>query len=232
MSEITPAQPSAQRIGEIREGVRQQFPRAERVLKRTDPQPSSRQVINVAGELYRQQQEMIAKGDIDPMTGLLSDQGFNRRIKEEIARAQRNGDQIALLFFDMNGLKTTNDELGHAVGDARIKTAADILSNSFRPTDIVARKGEKADEFLVAIPVKDMDTVKDRYAQVNNVTQAVNQNWEGYPITLPAGVVRLDPNDIEGSIARADEAMYKAKEVSKITGQNALQFQTDLIPAA
>lgn len=232
MSESTPTHPSAQKIGEIRSGIESQSDRAKRVLSRTDANPSKRQIINVAGDLYRLQRELEAEGEIDPMTGILNEKGFDRRIREEIARAERNGDQIALMFLDMNGLKQTNDELGHDIGDERIKVVADILANSFRPTDIVARKGAKADEFLVAIPVKDMETVKDRYAQVAQITNAVNENWEGYPITLPAGVVRLDPTNIPGSIASADKAMYEAKAVSKMSGQNALQFQDNLAPAA
>lgn len=229
MPEHTSNHPISEIVGEIRQGINSQIPRAERILKRTESNPPRRQIINVAGDLYRQRRELEAQGEIDSKTGLLNEKGFHSVIQREIARAKRSGEKIVLMFLDLNDLKKVNDELGHEIGDERLKAAADILSASFRPTDIIARMGEKADEFLVALPVADLDLIKDRYAEINKNINAANQNWEGYPIHLPAGAVELDFNDIEGSVTRADHAMYVAKEKSKEIGQNVINVERELV---
>ncbi|MEK9176414.1 MAG: GGDEF domain-containing protein [Patescibacteria group bacterium] len=182
---------------------------------------SQRQLAKTREELLTEQQGR----DIDPMTGILTQKGFDRRIKEEIARAKRTGDKVALMFFDLNGLKKVNDDLGHDVGDERIKAAANILTTSVRPTDVVARKGERADEFLVALPLKNMSSLRERYAEIHATIQAANQNWEGYPITFPAGAVEMDLEDVEGSIRAADHAMYQAKERSKEIGKDVIYVE-------
>jgi len=170
--------------------------------------------------------------EIDSLTGLLNAKGFNKAIGKEIARAERTGDEIALVFFDINGLKLVNDTLGHEIGNERIKTAADILSVSFRPTDIVARLGDKADEFVAALPMRDVRTIEERYSEVNMNARAASENWEGYPILLPAGAVKLDKSDIAGSITRADHAMYKAKELSRDIGENVIRYEPETVPVA
>lgn len=222
MPELKIEHPSAARIGEIREGIKTQIPRAERVLKRTNPNPNRRDLINVAGELYKQQKEAEAAGEIDPKTGLLNDKGFFRRVKEELEKAKRTGNKVAIVFFDLNKLKTVNDELGHDVGDEYIRTGADILSASFRPGDIISRRGEKADEFMVALQVSDMKQIPSLYGRVNEVVAFANQNWEGYPILFPAGAVDIKNEDIDDAIRRADHAMYRAKNRSKEINRNVL----------
>jgi diguanylate cyclase (GGDEF)-like protein len=188
---------------------------------------ATRKELGMAQEAARIAEEST---DIDPLTGLLNTKGFNKAIGREIARSERTGDEIALVFFDLNGLKLVNDTLGHDVGNERIREAAGILSASFRPTDIIARLGDKADEFIAALPMKDVRTIEARYGEVNKNARAANFNWEGYPILLPAGAVKLDKNDVPGSIARADHAMYKAKELSRDLGQNVIRYEPEMTP--
>lgn len=215
-------QPTAQKIGEIREGIEQYVPLAERVIKRTNPEPPKREVINVAGELYRKQKEMEAQQEIDPLTGLLNDKGFDRRMDEKVAEAKRSGRKLAVVFFDLNRLKKVNDELGHDVGDEYIKTGADILSSSFRPGDVISRRGAKADEFMVGLEIDDMEQVKALYARINEAVGEANQNWEGYPILFPAGAVEVQNGNVNGAIREADQAMYAAKDESREIGKNVL----------
>lgn len=224
MSEQTSNHPTAERIAELRKGIKNQIPRAERVLRRTDQNPPKRQIMNVAGDLFRQQEELKKEGEIDEMTGLLNRKGFMNALNREISRSKRTKGKIALILLDMNGLKTVNDELGHATGDERIKTAADILSASFRPTDIVARMGDKADEFLVAIPLENVSQLEERYSEINKTIRVANENWPDYPFLMPAGGTELDFNNIDSSIKRADEAMYIAKERSREIGQNVINI--------
>lgn len=203
----------------------EQTPELTDLHKRIPPKPLTRRFIKK--ELKQTKEAAL----IDPLTGLLNEKGFERKVIEEISRARREGHKIALLFLDLNGLKVINDELGHTVGDEFIKAGADILTSSFRPTDIISRKGEKSDEFLIAVPITQMDQVKDFYSRVETNTNGANQNWEGYPIIIPAGAVELDFNDIPGSIARADHGMYIAKEKSRDIRKNVLHMESSMTAA-
>ena len=164
-----------------------------------------------------------AQSEIDPLTGLLNQNGFLERLNLEVERAKRSENKIALFFFDLNGLKKINDELGHAIGDEYIKMGADILRNSFRPTDLIARRGDKADEFVVAVPIENKDAIKPLYQRVEELTIEANQNWLGYEIVFPAGATLLNFNDIQKSLEIADQVMYQAKEQSRISGHGELQ---------
>jgi diguanylate cyclase (GGDEF)-like protein len=164
------------------------------------------------------------ESEIDPLTGLLNQKGFMNRLNLEIERAKRSDNKIALIFFDLNRLKKVNDELGHPVGDEYLKIVAQILLNSFRPTDLVARQGDKADEFLVAVPIENIDQAIGMHQRVVEIISEANQNWPGYEIVLPAGIQFLDFNNIQKSKTEADHAMYQAKERSRVTNQSELQI--------
>ena len=76
---------------------------------------------------------------------------YNRTFfEEEMHRfAKQRDPQISLLMCDVDGLKIVNDSFGHVAGDEILKTVADILRASFRPSDIIARIG--GDEFVVLL---------------------------------------------------------------------------------
>lgn len=168
--------------------------------------------------------EALERELIDPLTGLLSVKGFDKRLVEEISRAKRENKQMAVLVLDLNGLKEINDTLGHEVGDQRIIAVANVLTSSFRPTDLVARRGNKADEFLVALEVDNLDQVKEWYQRVAGNSKQLSENWEGIPMILPAGASLLNFSNINGSISAADTAMYEAKQASKLSNQNTISL--------
>lgn len=161
---------------------------------------------------------------IDHKTGLLNDRGFRMRLQQEINRAARNHTKIAILYFDANGLGMVNNNLGHEIGDIFIEKIAETLQGSFRPTDLLARMGEQADEFVVAMPVKNRKQVKEAYARVNEHLTNLRSDWQEYAPVLPGGTTELDFNDINGSLRIAEKAMYEAKSRSKDQGMNILIF--------
>jgi diguanylate cyclase (GGDEF)-like protein len=198
-------------------GLRSFIERAKEIQSKRNQGPKDA-VLRTA--LERSQQE----SEIDPLTGAFTQKGFDKRLELEKERAIREGNKIAIVFFDLNGLKRVNDELGHDVGDEYIKIGYQILVNSFRPTDLIARRGNKADEFIVAVPLKEMDIVKDLHERVDQAVNAVNQNWLGFEIVFPAGAHQLDFENTQESISLADHAMYQAKSESKITNGNVLNI--------
>ena len=93
--------------------------------------------------------EALTLADADPLTGLLNHRAFVRELTRTIAFVKRYGGAATLLYFDIDGFKAVNDRLGHAAGDAALRTVADRLTSNVRTTDLVGRLG--GDEFAVIL---------------------------------------------------------------------------------
>lgn len=89
----------------------------------------------------------ITSNQVDPVTLLPSRLGFNRRLIEEIERAQRSEHGLAVVMIDIDHFKTINDRFGHSAGDTALRSVGSILRKSIRSYDFVARFG--GDEFAV-----------------------------------------------------------------------------------
>ena len=85
----------------------------------------------------------------DVLTGLPNRAMFEEHLELAVARARRQGSAVAVLFTDLDGFKTVNDELGHAAGDEMLMEIAARMAHATRDTDLVARFG--GDEFLVLL---------------------------------------------------------------------------------
>lgn len=96
-------------------------------------------------------QSQLKKGAIrDPLTDLYNRRHFAERMKEEIARAEREKHLLVVLLCDLDRFKLVNDVHGHQVGDAVLKTTAESIQDSTRGTDLVFRWG--GDEIAVVLP--------------------------------------------------------------------------------
>jgi diguanylate cyclase (GGDEF)-like protein/PAS domain S-box-containing protein len=85
----------------------------------------------------------------DSLTGLPNRAMFEEHLALALARSQRNGSSVAVIFMDLDGFKDVNDELGHAAGDDLLRVVAHRLREGTRTTDLLARLG--GDEFLVLL---------------------------------------------------------------------------------
>ena len=91
--------------------------------------------------LVDQQETMIRLANYDSLTGLPNRQFVLDNLRLELARARRHDDDLALLFFDLDGFKGINDSLGHETGDLILIEVADRVSTLLRDGDLVARLG-------------------------------------------------------------------------------------------
>ncbi|HET8615127.1 MAG TPA: GGDEF domain-containing protein [Actinomycetales bacterium] len=88
---------------------------------------------------------------LDPLTGCLNRAGFEARFGQELARAARSGERLALVLVDLDNFKETNDTYGHAAGDELLTWTAQTLLDGVRGHDLVGRLG--GDEFGVVLTV-------------------------------------------------------------------------------
>lgn len=152
---------------------------------------------------------------VDPLTGLLNRGGIDARLREELARARRHREPVALVAIDIDGFKSVNDALGHPAGDAVLKGLAAIFQRSVRPGDLCARFG--GDEFAIVMPGSDA-AAACRVA--NRIRLRVRDSWPdpvsprpaGLRISASFGVVVSGPDTTPASLVeRADRALYEAK---------------------
>ena len=105
----------------------------------------------------------------DALTGLLNHGAMQVRVREEIARAARDGQPLCCVLIDLDDFKRVNDELGHPAGDALLRRVADALRAEVRPYDQVARYG--GDEFVLVLPGTDeSDGARGRRARARRAS--------------------------------------------------------------
>ncbi len=98
----------------------------------------------------RQMAEELRKlADVDPLTEVNNRRGFVLAARAQLARVQQEGRGAALLFVDLDGLKSINDTHGHAIGDQAIRRIASLLKASVHGPDVVGRVG--GDEFCALL---------------------------------------------------------------------------------
>ena len=150
----------------------------------------------------------------DELTGLYNQRGFLALAAQQLRAARRTGQIFSLLYADMDGLKQINDTYGHQEGSQALKQLAEILSRSFRSSDIVARLG--GDEFAILMADTTPSSVEISLARLEAHLLDYNvREFHNYQLSLSVGAVSANPAD-EPSIAelliKADQRMYENKK--------------------
>ncbi len=137
----------------------------------------------------------------DPLTGLANQRTFARILELELARAARQGSEISIVLFDVDGLTDINARAGHETGDDILRSVASVLAESIRLVDSVARFG--GDEFVVLAPGSAGSTVARRVLDGVAALAPIGDTV----ISVSAGVARF-PSDG----ANADELLSAAQD--------------------
>jgi diguanylate cyclase (GGDEF)-like protein/PAS domain S-box-containing protein len=160
----------------------------------------------------------------DVLTGLPNRAMFEEHLELAVARARRQGSAVAVLFTDLDGFKSVNDELGHAAGDEMLVEIAARMRRATRDTDLVARFG--GDEFLVLLADLDavpgaaelvVRTVAERIAtQVGRPYRLCGRAIES-SISVGACLFPHEASDGDNLMRLADAAMYEQKHPGRAT---------------
>jgi len=169
--------------------------------------------FRVIDDIVRAEEVLDRRARYDALTGLLNRQEVFERLEAE---GRRTGQEIAVMFCDVDRLKEINDTHGHAAGDEVLRAVADRARAVLRGDDIVGRIG--GDEFFVVL--RGVHGIEEARAKGEDVRRVVAESValaEGtYSPSVSIGVTLARPDEaIDCLIARADDAMYEAKNAGR-----------------
>lgn len=150
----------------------------------------------------------------DEMTRLYNHRYFQQRLDEELQRADRYENHVALIILDVDHFKKFNDMYGHPEGDRALKTVARLIEKSVREIDIPARYG--GEEFVIICPEKTGEGSLTPAERIRNAVENYDFriNGKSVPITVSLGVACY-PDQARSKkdlIQKADSALYYSKE--------------------
>lgn len=136
---------------------------------------------------------------------------FNRSFySDELARLERKRQQVTVIIADLNGLKQANDQFGHAVGDALLRRAGEVLNALIEKPNYAARIG--GDEFAVLLPGMDATAGSAMMDAIAQLAEINNQFYPGTALSFSMGAATGEPGErLEAVVKRADLAMFEEK---------------------
>src|SRR4051794_38370693 len=158
-----------------------------------------------AREHVRERRELTESARTDALTGLLNHTAFHDGLRAELDAAARDGRSLALIALDVDRFKAVNDRLGHAAGDAALRSVADALRSVVRPDDVCGRLG--GDEFMLALPGAGP-------VAAGRVAERLRLALSATSVTVSAGISVFPEHatDLDELMRFADSAMYTSKQ--------------------
>lgn len=156
--------------------------------------------------------------ETDALTGLANRRHALETMERFLALAKRQGRPLSVAYIDFDHFKRVNDRHGHPVGDSVLRRAGELLANSFRGQDVVARWG--GEEFLImmfGIGKQDAAVRLRSVLQILNDERFSSSNGRVFHVSFSAGVAAYphDGQDVQSLYAIADQALYRAKELGR-----------------
>lgn len=170
--------------------------------------------------MLKQQHDLLAHMAMrDQLTGLYNRHYLLDAACRKVSRAIRHKYPVCLLMIDVDYFKKINDEHGHVVGDEVLKDISTLMEDCSRREDVVSRFG--GEEFVVLLGHCDAASALEKAEQLLESIERLKPG--GIDVTVSIGIAELLPDGetFAGLLARADVALYKAKE----NGRNRVERQ-------
>ena len=179
-------------------------------------------LVTICLESCRNRELLHQQSLVDILTGVLNRRGFEQSLREESARAMRSNLPLTAMFVDLDHFKQVNDRYGHPCGDRVLALIAETIGEMLRPTDILSRYG--GEEFVALLPACDETQAGGIAERINQAVVArplrddTGSSFHlscsvGYSCWQRPGVANGDGEEtVRQLIARADEALYRAKQ--------------------
>ncbi|WP_421900633.1 GGDEF domain-containing protein [Maridesulfovibrio sp.] len=171
-------------------------------------------------ERKEKEEKLTREATLDPLTGIANRGSFDSRFMQMKQSLEDEGIAFSLLLLDIDYFKKVNDTWGHGVGDQALKHVTQIMQNTLREGDFVARVG--GEEFAMLLHCDAAETA-------DRIAERIRCNVEGSPLVTSEGTISLTisigifnaSRGIAGQfcetmLSKADEALYEAKS----TGRN------------
>ncbi len=178
--------------------------------------------VNLAAVALQRRQmesELRSQSIIDELTGLYNRRGFFTLSDQQMKIATRNQKSMMLIFFDLDNLKWINDALGHNFGDEALKVTADVIRDSFRISDILARIG--GDEFVaMVLDANQDDALLLERRMATRLAESNKEDKFGIKLSISMGYSYFDPFipiSVDDMLRQADSMMYENKRSKRKT---------------
>jgi diguanylate cyclase (GGDEF)-like protein len=154
----------------------------------------------------------------DPLTGLFNRRYLEETLARELSRANRTGQSLGLIMFDVDHFKRLNDTFGHDAGDTVLRELGRFVERNFRTSDVACRFG--GEEFVILVPDTELEQLERRAQRLREAIKQVAFSHQGIPlgtvtISLGAGISPDHGDSPDSLLGAADAALYRAKNAGR-----------------
>lgn len=167
-------------------------------------------IVDDNTELMKASLKLKEMAITDGLTQLYNHKHSYYKLEEEITRATRYGNRLAVIMLDIDHFKAINDTYGHQIGDTTLVAVSQLIKDNLRDIDHVGRYG--GEEFIVILPQTGLDNAYITAQRIRRAIESARFHERKIKMTVSGGVVEFKEESALILIGKADELLYKAKQ--------------------